>query len=116
MSKENFYENGTSPLFEGEFDPSQEDEARMDDEGRILRLPQTLGCLTALAAIMATVAIVSCHEVMKDKGNAKEDSQPAKTEEVQEEKVMPKKVSEKIDAFLRSTTFTYSQALRERGL
>ena len=110
MSKENIYGDSVQTPFDEEFDMSQ------DDEGRVMRLPQTMGCLLVLAAVLTTGSVVSCREIMKDKGNAK--AQPVKTEQVQEvkeEKVMPVKVSKKIQNFLQDSSFTYSQALRERG-
>ena len=110
MSKENIYGESVQTPFEEEFDPSQ------DDEGRVMRLPQTLGCLLLIASIATTVSVVSCHEVMKEKGNSK--AQPVKTEQVQEaqeEKVMPQKVSRKINNFFQDSSFTYSQAIRQNS-
>lgn len=76
------------------------------DEKRLLRLPQTIGCLTLLAALMIAGGIVCCQKAFE-----KDDKPKQPKTEQNEEKQLPKKIT----SFIQDSSFTYTQKLRERG-
>ena len=100
---ENFMASAPDPVFDDEFDPYMDD----PHNPRMMRLPQTIGCLIVTAAVMTATIIGGCSYFFGEKKEEKPKEQPKQEEKVQ----LPKKVASRMGSW----ETTWSQALQERG-